>query len=43
MDIVLRGLFLCMKHEIPLILAQGGSAIVNSSSGGGCVVVFRCG
>ena len=28
----LRGVFLCMKHEIPLILKQGGGAIVNTSS-----------
>ena len=31
----LRGVFLCMKHEIPLILKQGGGAIVNTSSGAG--------
>jgi NAD(P)-dependent dehydrogenase (short-subunit alcohol dehydrogenase family) len=34
-DIDLRGLFLCMKHEIPLMLEQGGGAIVNTSSGAG--------
>jgi NAD(P)-dependent dehydrogenase (short-subunit alcohol dehydrogenase family) len=34
-DIDLRGVFLCMKHEIPLILKQGGGAIVNTSSGAG--------
>jgi NAD(P)-dependent dehydrogenase (short-subunit alcohol dehydrogenase family) len=34
-DIDLRGVFLCMKHEIPLILQQGGGAIVNTSSGAG--------
>src|SRR4051812_44485714 len=28
-DINLRGVFMCMKHEIPLILKQGGGAIVN--------------
>src|SRR5947208_8290876 len=28
-DTNLRGVFLCMKHEIPLILKQGGGAIVN--------------
>ena len=33
----LRGMFLCMKHEIPLILAQGGGAIVNTSSGAGVI------
>lgn len=29
----LRGVFLCMKHEIPLMLRQGGGAIVNTGSG----------
>jgi len=31
----LRGVFLCMKHAIPLMLQQGGGAIVNTSSGAG--------
>ncbi len=31
----LRGVFLCMKYEIPLLLQQGGGAIVNTSSGAG--------
>lgn len=31
----LRGVFLCMKHEIPLMLKQSGGAIVNISSGAG--------
>ena len=31
----LRGVFLCMKYEIPLMLKQGGGAIVNASSGAG--------
>ena len=31
----LRGVFLCMKNEIPLMLKQGGGAIVNTSSGAG--------
>ena len=34
-NIDLRGVFLCMKHEIPLMLKQGGGAIVNTSSGAG--------
>jgi NAD(P)-dependent dehydrogenase (short-subunit alcohol dehydrogenase family) len=34
-SINLRGVFLCMKHEIPLMLRQGGGAIVNTSSGAG--------
>lgn len=36
-DINLRSVFLCMKHEIPPILKQGGGAIVNTSSGAGIV------
>jgi NAD(P)-dependent dehydrogenase (short-subunit alcohol dehydrogenase family) len=36
-DIDLRGVFLCMKHEIPLILQSGGGAIVNTSSGAGVI------
>jgi NAD(P)-dependent dehydrogenase (short-subunit alcohol dehydrogenase family) len=31
----LRGVFLCMKHEIPAMLAAGGGAIVNMSSTAG--------
>jgi NAD(P)-dependent dehydrogenase (short-subunit alcohol dehydrogenase family) len=31
----LTGVFLCMKHEIPLMLRLGGGAIVNTSSGAG--------
>ena len=31
----LRGVFLCMKYEVPLMLEQGGGAIVNASSGAG--------
>jgi NAD(P)-dependent dehydrogenase (short-subunit alcohol dehydrogenase family) len=31
----LRGVFVCMKHEIPLMLREGGGAIVNTSSGAG--------
>jgi NAD(P)-dependent dehydrogenase (short-subunit alcohol dehydrogenase family) len=36
-DINLRGVFLCMKHEIPLLLKQGGGAIINTSSGAGII------
>ena len=31
----LRSVFLCMKHEIPLMLKQGGGVVVNTSSGAG--------
>lgn len=30
-----RGVFLCMKYQIPLMLKQGGGTIVNTSSGAG--------
>ena len=33
MDTNLKSVFLCMKHEIPAMLAGGGGAIVNTSSG----------
>jgi NAD(P)-dependent dehydrogenase (short-subunit alcohol dehydrogenase family) len=33
----LTGVWLCMKHEIPRMLASGGGAIVNTSSGAGLV------
>jgi NAD(P)-dependent dehydrogenase (short-subunit alcohol dehydrogenase family) len=31
----LGGVFLCIKYEIPLLVKQGGGAIVNTSSGAG--------
>jgi NAD(P)-dependent dehydrogenase (short-subunit alcohol dehydrogenase family) len=34
-DINLRGMFVCMKYEIPLMLRNGGGVIVNTSSGAG--------
>src|SRR3954466_1688112 len=36
-DVDLRAVFLGLKHEIPLILKQGGGAIVNTSSGAGVI------
>jgi NAD(P)-dependent dehydrogenase (short-subunit alcohol dehydrogenase family) len=36
-DVMLTGVFLCMKHEIPAMLAGGGGAIVNCSSGAGLI------
>jgi NAD(P)-dependent dehydrogenase (short-subunit alcohol dehydrogenase family) len=35
LDINLRGVFLCIKYEIPLMLRNGGGVIVNTSSGAG--------
>jgi NAD(P)-dependent dehydrogenase (short-subunit alcohol dehydrogenase family) len=32
-----RGVFLCMKYQIPLMLRYGGGAIVNTSSGAGVI------
>lgn len=37
MNIDLRGVFLCMKYEIPRMLEHGGGAIVNTSSGAGVI------
>lgn len=37
MDINLRGVWLCMKHEIPYMIAAGGGAIVNCASVAGLV------
>lgn len=46
MDVDLKGVFLCMKYEIPLMLKHagdggggGGAAIVNTSSGAGVIGV----
>jgi NAD(P)-dependent dehydrogenase (short-subunit alcohol dehydrogenase family) len=35
--VMLTGVFLCLKYEIPAMLAQGGGAIVNTSSGAGII------
>ena len=35
----LRGVFLCLKYEIPLMLKHGGGSIVNTSSGAGVIGV----
>ena len=33
LDVNLRGVFLCMKHQVPQMLRQGGGIIVNTGSG----------
>ena len=35
--VMLSGVFLCLKFEIPVIQASGGGAIVNTSSGAGII------
>jgi NAD(P)-dependent dehydrogenase (short-subunit alcohol dehydrogenase family) len=35
--VMLTGVFLCMKFEIPLVVGSGGGAIVNTSSGAGII------
>ena len=35
MEVNARGVFLCMKHEIPAMLKSGGGSIVNTASVGG--------
>lgn len=34
-NVVLRGVFLCMKYELPAMLKNGGGSIVNTSSNAG--------
>lgn len=36
-DVMLSGVFYGIKHEVPAILARGGGAIVNTSSGAGLI------
>lgn len=39
----LKGVWLCLKYEIPQMLKQGGGAIVNTASGAGLIGVRRTG
>lgn len=36
-EVNLTGVFLCMKHEIPVMIERGGGAIVNTASGSGVI------
>ena len=35
MGVNVKGVWLCMKYQLPLMLAQGGGAIVNTAAGAG--------
>ena len=39
LNVNLKSVFLCMKHQIPLMLQNGGGAIVNTSSGAGVIAI----
>ena len=39
LSVNLKSVFLCMKHQIPLMLQNGGGAIVNTSSGAGVIAI----
>lgn len=39
LSVNLKSVFLCMKHQIPLMLQTGGGAIVNTSSGAGVIAI----
>ena len=36
-DVMLTGVFLCLRHEVPRMLEQGGGTIVNCASGAGLI------
>jgi NAD(P)-dependent dehydrogenase (short-subunit alcohol dehydrogenase family) len=40
-SVVLRGVFLCMKYQIPAMLKSGGGAIVNNSSNAALLAVVN--
>lgn len=39
LSVNLKSVFLCMKNQIPLMLQNGGGAIVNTSSGAGVIAI----
>jgi NAD(P)-dependent dehydrogenase (short-subunit alcohol dehydrogenase family) len=41
MTVNVRSVFLCLKYQIPLMLAGGGGAIVNTSSGAGVMGIAQ--
>lgn len=43
LDVNLKSVFLCMKHQIPLMLQNGGGSIVNTSSGAGVLAIRQQG
>ncbi|MFN8682394.1 glucose 1-dehydrogenase [Paracoccus sp. P2] len=43
LDVNLKSVFLCMKHQIPLMLQTGGGSIVNTSSGAGVLAIRQQG
>ena len=43
MDVNVKGVWLCMKHQIPVMLAQGGGAIVNTASVAGLIAAPKMG
>lgn len=43
MDVNVKGVWLCMKHELAAMLAQGGGAIVNTASVAGLIAAPKMG
>lgn len=43
MNVNVKGVWLCMKHQIPVMLAQGGGSIVNTASVAGLVAAPKMG
>ncbi|GIE36098.1 short chain dehydrogenase [Actinoplanes italicus] len=41
MTVNVRSVFLCLKHQLPLMIAGGGGAIVNTSSGAGVMGIAQ--